>query len=199
MRGNDQIALGFGQERGTLLGRRLNGVDGKWTSSVFDFADPKLMRFAQQLHDDIQPSGVVIFRARTGEAAPTLEVLANTNHPVGRKLDILLVPRLTIGHLVIEMNHELIIDDTLSHPLVKDSDAVTEMGIMAYIGVPYRLNGQAVGGVSVVHQHRRQWASEHIQAVRDVARQLDSIVADRYARGLVGEALPDIRMDSPLP
>lgn len=162
---------------------------------MFDFADPTLMGYAQKLHDTIAPSGVVIYRARAGEVAPVLEVLVNTNHPVGRTLGTFIVPRLSIGHLVVEMNRELIIDDTLIHPLLKGSAAVTEMGIMAYIGVPYRVEGQVVGGISVVHQHRRQWANEHIQAVRDVARHLEHMAEVRHAQGLRGAPMPDAAPD----
>lgn len=165
---------------------------------MFDIADPTLVTLAFQLQHAINPSGVVIYRARAGGVAPTLEVLANTNHPVDRKLDTFLEPRVTIGHLVIEMNHELIIDDTLTHPLVKGSGAIKVMGIMAYIGVPYRLSGQAIGGVSVVHQHRRNWTEAEIEAVRAVARQLDRVAAEYHARGARDGTTSDGNVDRPI-
>lgn len=150
--------------------------------ALFDYGDPKLTTLAFQLHDMIRPSGVVFYRARYDGGKTLLEVLANTSMPVNQTLDRILMPDNTIGHLVVEMGQEIVIDDTLTHPLVRDSGAVHNMGIMAYLGVPCRLNGEVIGGISAVHQHRRNWSQSDIDAARWAARNYEAVARDRVER-----------------
>lgn len=149
---------------------------------LFDYGDPKLTTLAFELHDIVRPSGVVFYRARHEGGQTLLEVLANTSTPVNQPLERLLIPDKTIGHLVVEMGQEIVIDDTLMHPLVRDSGAVHCMGIMAYLGVPCRLNGEVIGGISAVHQHRRSWSQSDIDAARWAARSYELIAQDRLER-----------------
>ncbi|WP_417264214.1 GAF domain-containing protein [Celeribacter sp.] len=149
---------------------------------MFEYGDPKLTTLAFQLHDMIRPSGVVFYRARQDGGKTLLEVLANTSTPVNQPLERILMPDNTIGHLVVEMGQEIVIDDTLTHPLVQDSGAVQTMGIMAYLGVPCRLGGEVIGGISAVHQHRRHWSASDIDAARWAARAYEVIAEGRLAR-----------------
>ncbi|PTQ74538.1 GAF domain-containing protein [Celeribacter persicus] len=142
--------------------------------------DPQVREIAFDLHSQIAPSGVLIYRALPSEVGTQLEVLSNTDHPVGLQLDRVLPPENTIGHLVVDLDRELVIDDTLVHPLVKDTGAVTVMGIMAYVGVPCRFRGRPFGGISAVATHRRSWSHEEVQAVRDSARALERLAIERH-------------------
>ncbi|SFI64211.1 GAF domain-containing protein [Celeribacter neptunius] len=134
---------------------------------------------ALELHGRVAASGVLIYRAIPSEAGVLLKVLAATNQPVAHRLDNVLLPENTIGNLVMELNREIVINDTLTHPLVKDSGAVSIMGIMAYIGVPARLDGRPFGGVSVVDQHRRHWTEAEVLATRVAAAQLEALALER--------------------
>lgn len=142
---------------------------------MFDFGDPAVTEIAYALHKRVQPSGVVIYGAIPSDKGVLLAVLAATNQPVGHSLERILAPEDTIGSLVVEMNRELVIYDTLMHPLLKDSGAVSRMGIMAYIGVPCCLDGEPVGGISVVDAHRRHWNATEIMAARETAARLEAL------------------------
>ncbi|WP_066708998.1 GAF domain-containing protein [Celeribacter ethanolicus] len=147
---------------------------------MFDSGDPQVREIAFSLHAQIAPSGVLAFRALPTASGTQLEVLANTDHPVGRQLERVLMPENTIGHLVVDLAREIVSDDTLVHPLIKDTGAVSVMGIMAYIGVPCRFRGQVFGGISAVDSHRRHWSHEEVQFVRDSARALECLAKARH-------------------
>ncbi|WP_434286702.1 GAF domain-containing protein [Celeribacter sp. SCSIO 80788] len=139
-----------------------------------------MREIADGLHAQIAPSGVLVYRAQPSDAGIQLEVLANTNHPMGRSLERVLMPEHTIGHLVVDLGREIVVDDTLVHPLIKDTGAVSVMGIMAYIGVPCRFQGGVFGGISAVDTHRRHWGHEEVQAVRDSASALERLAKERH-------------------
>ncbi|WP_460273312.1 GAF domain-containing protein [Celeribacter sp. ULVN23_4] len=146
---------------------------------MFEYGDPDIAKIASDLHGLIQPSGVGIFRAVSGDSGSILKVFTHTGKLVGAEIEQTMISGNTIGNLVVETNHEIIVDDTLVHPLFKDSAAVSQMGIMAYIGVPCRIDGVAFGGISAVNQHRRQWTSEEVQAVRDSAVLVERLALQR--------------------
>lgn len=140
---------------------------------MFDFADPYVVALANDVHQKLQPSGVVVWFMK--DAA--LHVVAHTNSPIDRELVWVLQPKYTIGHMVCEMNTTLAIDDTLSHPLVGKTAAVKDMGIMAYLGAPFHRDGVVVGGISAVHQHARRWESQDVSDIESAAQSLSQRVS----------------------
>jgi GAF domain-containing protein len=135
---------------------------------MFDFADPYVVALANDVHHKLQPSGVVVWLMRD----KALHVVAHTNSPIDRDLGRVLQPQYTIGHLVCEVNKTLVINDTLSHPLVGKTAAVKDMGIMAYLGTPFHCDGVVVGGISAVHQHARRWETQDVTDIEAAAQSL---------------------------
>jgi two-component system CheB/CheR fusion protein len=64
----------------------------------------------------------------------------------------------------------LIIDDARQHPLVKDNPAVTELGVIAYAGIPLTTTtGEVLGSFCVIDTVPRQWSDEEIDTLRTLA------------------------------
>ena len=64
----------------------------------------------------------------------------------------------------------LSIDDTTTHPLVRDDLAVTALGVHAYLGVPLTTNaGQTVGVLCALDFVSREWAADERAALADLA------------------------------
>lgn len=78
----------------------------------------------------------------------------------------------------VAMDFPLVIDDTFSHPLVRDSRAVTKLAIAAYIGAPvHGPSGRATGTLCAVEFHQRRWTEEDIDYMIAAARIADRIIA----------------------
>ncbi|MBU2868437.1 GAF domain-containing protein [Pacificibacter marinus] len=141
---------------------------------MFEFNDPQVRALAEAVHTEVNSSGVAIWLMK-GE---DLHIICLIDGLIGREVERILPPKYTIGHMVFDMNKTLVIDDTLSHPLVGKTGAVEDMGIMAYIGTPFHLNGVAIGGISALHQHARRWDGADIKAIEAGAQALSQLALD---------------------
>jgi PAS domain S-box-containing protein len=64
----------------------------------------------------------------------------------------------------------LIIADARIHPLVRDNGAVTELGVVAYAGVPIITSDDyALGALCAVDGTAREWTTEEIEILQDLA------------------------------
>lgn len=63
----------------------------------------------------------------------------------------------------------LVIDDARTHELVKDNPAVSEFGVIAYLGTPLWAEGKCIGSLCVLETHPRQWTEEDQRALQDLA------------------------------
>ncbi|MGI8587908.1 MAG: EAL domain-containing protein [Chloroflexia bacterium] len=64
----------------------------------------------------------------------------------------------------------LIIENTRQNPLVRDSLAVTELGVAAYAGIPLKTeDGHVLGGFCVTDRLPRTWTSEEIEILTELA------------------------------
>lgn len=139
---------------------------------MFDDGDPQVVAIAQNLHEKVTPSGVVVWYL-VGES---LHVVAHTSSPIDRPMDKVIQPKMSLGHLVCESDKTLVFDDTLSHPLLKDSTAVTVYGVMAYMGAPFYNAGRVVGGISAIHQHARRWSNADVNHLEMAAADLSRLI-----------------------
>ena len=70
----------------------------------------------------------------------------------------------------------LVIDDAAQHPLVRDSGAVTELGVAAYLGVPLvTAEDEALGAFCAIAKTPRVWTEDDIDVMQSIA----SMVLDR--------------------
>lgn len=145
-----------------------------WEKLMFEYDDPRVKAIAEAVHNKVQSSGLAIWLMKGDD----LYVICLIDGLIGREVGRVLPPKYTIGHMVFDMNKTLVIDDTLSHPLVGNTGAVVDMGIMAYMGTTFHLNGVAIGGVSALHQHARRWDRADVTAIEAAAQAMSQLVLE---------------------
>lgn len=68
----------------------------------------------------------------------------------------------------------LIVEDARTHELVKDNLAVSELGVLAYLGIPLWAEGKCIGSLCVLESQPRHWSEEDQQALQDLAATVNS-------------------------
>ena len=63
----------------------------------------------------------------------------------------------------------LVISDAADHPVYRDVPTVRSLGVGAYVGVPLVVGGQAIGAFCVVDTEPRQWTSDEVDIIRELA------------------------------
>jgi GAF domain-containing protein len=64
----------------------------------------------------------------------------------------------------------LVVDDAREHPVLRDNPAIRDMGAIAYAGVPLiDPEGYALGTLCVIDSRPRQWSSEQVALLGDLA------------------------------
>lgn len=76
---------------------------------------------------------------------------------------------------VAEMNHRLVIDDAVVHPLVKGTPPVTEGGVGAYLGYPlHDASGNAVGALCAIDATWRHWRERDHAIMQQISQMIDA-------------------------
>ena len=71
---------------------------------------------------------------------------------------------------VVASNEPLIIADAREHPLVRDSLAIPDLGVVAYAGIPLLTSdGYVLGSFCVIDHEPRVWTAREIAILRDLA------------------------------
>jgi PAS domain S-box-containing protein len=71
---------------------------------------------------------------------------------------------------VVQTGSPLIVEDALSHPLVRTNLAALDGSVVAYCGMPLATSaGFVLGSFCVVDNHARAWTQEEVQTVADLA------------------------------
>ena len=88
----------------------------------------------------------------------------------------------------------LVVTDAREHPLLKDSPAITEFGIVSYLGIPFHGDrGTPIGALCCISQSPREWGMEDVDALAELATiaddqfQLDSAIKARVKAKLIAE------------
>ncbi|MFN8608979.1 MAG: ATP-binding protein [Vulcanimicrobiota bacterium] len=91
---------------------------------------------------------------------------------------------------VVNQRGALTIEDARHHQLVKDSPAIAENNVIAYLGVPLSVSGEVIGALCVIDSRPRQWTSEQLRILEDLAAALNTELALRWQtlRARAGEA-----------
>ena len=76
---------------------------------------------------------------------------------------------------VVERQKPLVVDDLREHPVLRDSLAIPDLGVVAYAGVPItRLDGHVMGSLCVTDSEPRHWTSDQVQTLEDLAHSVVS-------------------------
>ena len=79
---------------------------------------------------------------------------------------------------VVAMDHHLAVEDALSHPIVRNNPAITDFGVMAYLGYPlHDMSSQPVGAVCAVDVKWHRWQTRDHEVLNDLARMIDRHIA----------------------
>jgi len=71
---------------------------------------------------------------------------------------------------VVRTDDRLLVSDASTHPLVRGNLARTELGVVAYAGVPLRnAEGETLGALCAIDTMPVNWTSEQIEALEDLA------------------------------
>ncbi|HEX8273483.1 MAG TPA: GAF domain-containing protein [Longimicrobiaceae bacterium] len=86
---------------------------------------------------------------------------------------------------VVASRQPLVIEDAREHPLVRDNDAIRDLGVVAYLGVPLiTAGGFELGSFCVIDTHPRRWEDDEIRTVKELAA---SVLAEIELRVAVRE------------
>jgi PAS domain S-box-containing protein len=71
---------------------------------------------------------------------------------------------------VVATSAPLVVNDAREHPLVCDNGAVEDLGVVAYLGVPFRAPaGEVLGALCVIDHEPRAWHDEDRRVLEDLA------------------------------
>jgi GAF domain-containing protein len=78
-------------------------------------------------------------------------------------------PEASYCQYVVALDDVLVVNDSLTDPLVLDHPATTDGGVRAYLGVPLRRDGYCIGSMCVVDERPRDWSDDDLDALRALA------------------------------
>ena len=88
----------------------------------------------------------------------------------------------SICQYVVDSGRPLAIEDARRHPLVRDSRAVSDLGVAAYLGIPLPSpEGQPLGAYAVMDTRPRAWTEDEITLLEDLAASVTAEIASRAA------------------
>lgn len=72
---------------------------------------------------------------------------------------------------VVQTAEPLSIDDARQHPILKDNLAITELGVIAYLGIPLTTSqGHTLGSFCVIDSQPRQWSDRETTILQQLAK-----------------------------
>jgi PAS domain S-box-containing protein len=75
----------------------------------------------------------------------------------------------SLCHRLLATGQPLVIGDVGADPLARGNQAVVELGVAAYLGIPLRFAGQVLGSLCVADRQPRAWTAEDVAVLTDVA------------------------------
>jgi len=83
----------------------------------------------------------------------------------------------------IQSKQPLLIEDARRDPLVRDSPATGELGIVAYLGVPLTgAGGRTIGTLCAIDTTPRSWTEENVRVLQDLAATVTAYLEARPAQ-----------------
>lgn len=82
---------------------------------------------------------------------------------------------------VVDRDAPLIVGDAREDVLVADNPSVAELKVIAYAGIPLRVDGHVVGSLCAIDHVPREWAALEIDTLRATAALVEYLVGTRTA------------------
>ena len=85
---------------------------------------------------------------------------------------------------VVDRREPLVVSDAREDPLVRESLAIPDLGVVAYLGVPLLgPDEQVVGSFCVIDHRPRHWTPDQVRLLTDLAASVESEIALRARAG----------------
>lgn len=131
-----------------------------------DQDNEKLTRFVETLRGRLSSDAVYVSRVSASEQIFLISTENSPVFPTGTTIDL---DRSICKH-VASMNFPLVVDDTQSHPLIKDNPTVQDQMVAAYAGYPVRdPNRRVLAVVSAVFEGMHRWSQSELEILADAA------------------------------
>ena len=104
-------------------------------------------------------------------AAGNLEPMVAHNIPVEELRDLTALKQTSFSQLVFESSDALVVADVLSDPRCHEPEFYRRHGMIAYLGVPLVVQGNAMGVFSLWAGERREFTKEDVELVKLLASQ----------------------------
>ncbi len=75
----------------------------------------------------------------------------------------------TFCHYALVSQGPLVIEDTLAHPIYRNVPTVESLGVRAYLGIPLKLDGMAIGSFCAIDFTPRAWSALEIEVMEELA------------------------------
>ncbi|QCO55444.1 GAF domain-containing protein [Pseudorhodobacter turbinis] len=117
----------------------------------------------------------------THTTAAGQEILANSGLTVPARFNGSIPLSHSICHHTVAMDFPLIIDNTITHPLLRDNLAFQDLGIVAYLGVPvHGHEGKAIGVFCAVELKQRRWSARDIEIITQAAQHAERLLVGYF-------------------
>ncbi|GIF12162.1 hypothetical protein Ate01nite_21940 [Actinoplanes teichomyceticus] len=70
---------------------------------------------------------------------------------------------------VVDGDQPLVVTDARTNPLVRDNRAIDEIGVIAYAGMPIRVDGRVLGAFCAIDSAPRSWSEQELAILEDLA------------------------------
>jgi hypothetical protein len=79
---------------------------------------------------------------------------------------------------VVSAREDLVVNDTRRHPLLQSNGATVDLGVVAYAGVPLRVETQEpIGSFCAIDMKPREWDARELRALHDAAAVVEGLAA----------------------
>ena len=131
-----------------------------------DQQNEKLTRFVETLRGRLSSDAVYVSSVSASEHTFVISTEHTPAFPIGTTLSL---DRSICKH-VAWMNFPLVVDDTQSHPLIKDNPTIRDEMIGAYAGYPVRdANRSVLAVVCAVFERMHRWTQSEQEILADAA------------------------------
>ncbi len=75
---------------------------------------------------------------------------------------------------VVDGDRPFVVTDARENPLVRGNPAIDEIGVVAYAGMPIRVDGQLLGSFCAIDNSPREWSEQDLAVLEDLAAAVSS-------------------------
>jgi PAS domain S-box-containing protein len=92
------------------------------------------------------------------------------------------------------LGEPLIVTDARLHPLLRQAQDTTDLGMIAYAGFPLMVDGEAVGALCAIDEQPRSWTDDEVAMLRDLAASVSAELALRHTTNALAGARDEVEI-----